>query len=264
MEDNDEVVKDVSKGLEYIRGHEEISNVLLTGGDPLLMSTGKLEKILRPLRAIDHVRIIRIGTKMPALNPYRILDDPELPEVISRYSTGTRRIYIVVHFNHPRELTDVAIEGLHQLRRTGALIVNQTPLLRGINDDPFVMSELFNELSFIGVAPYYVFQCRPTLGNKMFSVPVEWAYKTFEQARMNGSGLAKRARFVMSHATGKIEVIGLTKKHVYFKYHRAHEDEMKSCFLVYERNPKAHWLDDYDEAVEMFQLDNPFAAEPVK
>ena len=164
MDDNDEVVKDVSDGIAYIREHPEISNVLLTGGDPLIMSTGKLEKVISQLRDIDHVQIIRIGTKMPAFNPMRITEDASLLEMISKYSTDDKRIYIMAHFNHPRELTDVAIAGLGLLQRAGAVTVNQTPLIAGINDDPQVLSELFNKLSYIGVPPYYVFQCRPTPG----------------------------------------------------------------------------------------------------
>lgn len=258
MADNDEVVKDVSAGIEYIKRHKEMNNVLLTGGDPLVMSTGKLGNIIGKLRDIEHVKIIRIGTKMPAFNPYRIINDPSLPSLVRKYSAGDKRIYFIVHFNHPRELTDVAVEGLAVLMRAGAILVNQTPLIAGVNDDPFVLSELFNKLSFIGVPPYYVFQCRPTLGNKTFSVPLERAYEIFEQGRMKGSGLARRARFVMSHATGKIEVVGLTRDFIHFKYLRAHYDEDNSRFLVFERNPDAHWFDDYDEAADVYAIDNPF------
>jgi lysine 2,3-aminomutase len=256
MDGNDEVVRDVSRGLRYIREHEEISNVLLTGGDPLIISTSRLERVIRPLRDIEHVRIIRIGTKMPAFNPMRITNDPSLLEMIARYSSFDRRIYIMAHFNHPVELTDVAIEGLGLLQQAGATVVNQTPMIAGINDDPAVLSELFNKLSYIGVPPYYVFQCRPTEGNRTFSVPVERAYEIFEQARMNGSGLAKRARLVMSHRTGKIEIVGMTETNIFFKYLRAADDADSSRFIVCERNPEAHWFDDY-EVFETSGLENP-------
>ena len=82
--------------------------MLLTGGDPLLMSTRKLEAILAPLREIDHVQIIRLGSKMPAFNPYRVIDDPKLQDLLSRHSTREKRIYVMAHFNVPEELTDVA------------------------------------------------------------------------------------------------------------------------------------------------------------
>jgi len=258
MDDNDEVVKDVSDGVEYIRRHPEISNVLLTGGDPLIMSTGRLERIIAQLREIDHVQIIRIGTKMPAFNPYRVINDPSLLDMIRKYSTFDRRIYIMAHFNHPVELSDVAVEGLGLLQQAGAILINQTPMIAGVNDDPHVLSDLFNKLSYIGVPPYYVFQCRPTEGNKTYSVPLERAYEIFEQARMNSSGLAKRARLVMSHRTGKIEIVGLTESHVIFKYLRAHDDDHSSSLFVFERDPQAHWFDDYDEATHVWELDNPY------
>ncbi len=256
MDDNDEVVKDVTEGVEYIRQHEEISNVLLTGGDPLILCTTKLGEIISRLREIDHVQIIRIGTKMPVFNPYRITEDPSLLEMIERYSTFEKRIYVMVHTNHPAELTDIAIEGLGLLQKAGAVTVNQTPLIAGVNDDPMVLSELFNKLSYIGVPPYYVFQCRPTQGNRIFSVPVERSYEIFEEARAKSSGLAKRARLVMSHTTGKVETVGLTDTHIFFKYIRAHRDSDNSRFLIFERNPNAYWFDDYEEAVQIDALSN--------
>jgi lysine 2,3-aminomutase len=247
MDDNDEVVNDITEGLNYIREHQEITNVLLTGGDPLVMSTNKLENIIRSIREIDHVRIIRIGTKMPAFSPARILNDPSLLEMIERYTSNTKKIYIMLHFNHRRELADASIEGINRLQKAGAITVNQTPLIRGINDDPLVLSKLFDEMSFIGVPSYYVFQCRPTLGNKSYSVPLEEAYEIFVGSLARGSGLAKRARFVMSHTTGKIEVVGMTGEHIFFRYHQSVDPENNSSFMSFKRNPNAHWFDDYEE-----------------
>ncbi len=254
MNVNDEVTKDISEGLEYIRTHKEINNVLLTGGDPLILSTSKLEHIIRQVREIDHVRIIRIGTKVPAFNPFRISKDPSLLDMISKYSTAEKKIYIMAHFNHSRELTPEAVEGLNLLMQAGAIVVNQTPLIKGVNDDPRVLAELFNSLSFIGVPPYYVFLCRPTLGNLTYAVPVEDGYKIFEEARSMCSGLAKRARLVMSHETGKIEVLGLSEEQIFFKYMRAADSEDSSRLLAFGRNPDAFWYDDYEEAEEEFSL----------
>ncbi len=245
MDENDEVTKDISEGLRYIREHREISNVLLTGGDPLIMSTSKLAPIIEKLRQVDHVQIIRIGTKIPAFNPFRIIDDPSLLEMIQKYSTDEKKIYIMAHFNHPRELTGEAIKGLNLLMRAGAIVVNQTPLIRGVNDDPDILSKLFNKLSYIGVPPYYVFLCRPTLGNEPYALPVEKGYQIFENARKKCSGLAKRARLVMSHETGKVEVLAVTRDKVYFKYLRAAHPDNGIRFLEFPRNPDAFWLDDY-------------------
>ena len=248
MDDNDEVVKDVTQGVDYIRAHPEITNVLLTGGDPLIMSTSKLEPIIAKLREIPHVKIIRIGTKMPAFNPQRILGDPSLWKMLETYSTPEGRIYIMAHFNHPVELTALAREGLNTLHKHGAIIINQTPLIRGVNDSTEVLLRLFKELSFMGVPPYYVFQCRPTEGNGAYSAPLEQAYQIFTEAQNRCSGLAKRARFSMSHVTGKIEIAGLTENQVVFKYHRAADTRNTGRVMLFRRNPEAHWFDDYEEA----------------
>ncbi len=258
IKDNDEVATDVSEGLDYIRQHKKITNVLLTGGDPLLLSTKKLSKIVSRLRDMEHVKIVRIGTKIPAFNPYRILNDPSLLEMIEKFSTMEKKIYIMAHFNHPRELTPQAIEAMNLLQKAGAVTVNQTPLIKGVNDKPEILSELFRELSFIGVPPYYVFQNRPTLGNYSYAVPLERAYEIFEQARMHTSGLGKRARFVMSHEKGKVEVVGKTENYIFMRFHRAADPTEKSKFIVAKCNPNAYWLDDYDEIVEEYQLENPF------
>lgn len=247
MDDNDEVVRDISGGLDYIREHTEISNVLLTGGDPLILSTERLESIVARLWEIEHVRIIRIGTKMPAFNPARILRDSKLPGMFEKFRDPARRIYVMAHFNHPRELTALAAEGLSLLLRAGATVVNQTPILAGVNDSAETLAALFERLSHMGVPPYYVFQCRPTLGNKPYSVPVERAFEIFTQAQARCSGLAKSARFVMSHSSGKIEVVGKADGLVYMKCHRSPDPSAAGRFFAFKSNPDAHWFDDYDE-----------------
>lgn len=245
LKGNQETVRNATKDIQYIQKHKEISNVLLTGGDPLLMSTAKLEPILDKLAAIKHVRIVRIGSKMTAFNPYRILKDPSLLELFARIVDNGTQLYLMNHFNHPRELTDVAREALKKLASVGVMLTNQTPMIKGINDDPKVLSELFNQLSFLGIPPYYVFQCRPTKGNLMYSVPLEQAYRNFIEAWRNSSGLARRARFVMSHQSGKMEVTGLTKGHIIFRYHRAPDPRNDGKIIICRRNPRGYWFDDF-------------------
>jgi lysine 2,3-aminomutase len=245
-----EYLRDFSGALDYIKQHPEVTNVLVTGGDPLVLNTSKLEEILHEISMIEHVRIIRLGTKMPAFNPYRIVDDPELLELIGSYSNGSGKIYIMTHFIHPRELTDVAVKSVDMLQRAGAIIANQMPLIKGVNTDYQVLAELLDKLSFIGATPYYIFQCRPALGNKGYTVPIEQGYEIIEQAKTLVSGLAKRARFVMSHTRGKIEILGKTEDSVYFKFQRAANDPESGRFLVFTSNPNAYWLDDYAEMKE--------------
>lgn len=251
MDENDEVSLDISEGLEYIAQHPEINNVLLTGGDPLLMATRRLRSIFERLREIEHVKIIRIGSKMPAFNPWRVLNDPALLETISEFSQGDRRIYIMAHFDHPRELTEGAEEGIQALLKAGAIVVNQCPIIQGVNDDAEVLRTMFERLSFIGAPQYYLFQGRPTAGNKPYEVPIVRGYFLFEEAKRKLSGLAKRARFSMSHDSGKIEIIAVDDQHIYMKYHRALDPADEGRFMVFKRNDDAYWLDQLELVGEL-------------
>jgi lysine 2,3-aminomutase len=259
MEGSADISLDVSEGLAYIARHPEVTNVLLTGGDPLRLSTPRLVSIMEALAAIPHVGIIRIGTKMPAFNPWRILGDPDLLEAIRANSGLRRRIYVITHFDHPRELTRPATEAVAALLDAGAICANQCPLIRGINDRPDALVELFRELSFMGCPPYYVFQCRPTVGNKPYAVPITEAFGIFDEARKDVSGLAKRARFVLSHETGKIEVLAVDAERIYMRYHRARDPEQEGRFLVFRRDDQAYWLDDLQPFEE--RLQSPIAPE---
>jgi L-lysine 2,3-aminomutase len=190
---------------------------------------------------------------MLAYNPYRILNDQYLLHVLSRYSTPEKRIYLMAHFNNPRELTDISIQAAEALRKARVIVVNQTPILNGINDEPEILTTLFRKLSFAGISPYYVFQCRPTTGNHLFQVPVEQSYEILQKSWQACSGLAKRARFVMSHATGKIEVVGKTAEHVFMRYHQAAEMADIGRFMIFHADPLARWFDDYRHALTDFE-----------
>mgnify|MGYP001180970915 CR=1 FL=1 len=155
---------------------------------------------------------------------------------------------MVASTTHPRHLTNAAVEAVSRLQKAGAVMANQSPLLRGINDDPAVLAELWRRLSFIGNTPYYFFQCRPAVGNRMFTVPIEEGYEIVEQAKACVSGLAKRVRYAMSHSSGKIEIVGMSAGRVYMKYHRAAGEDDNGRILVFRSNPNACWLDDYREA----------------
>ena len=254
MNDNDDASFDYTLGLEYIKEHEEITNVLLTGGDPMIMSTRRLEAIFSDVSAVPHVRIIRIGTKMVAFNPFRILDDPDLLKLIDEYTSAGTQIYIMNHFDHPRELTAEAREALRLLLNAGAGIVNQCPIIRGVNDNPKTFASLFRELSFLACPPYYVFQGRPTAGNEPYEVPIVEGWQIVLEAKRHVSGLAKRARFVMSHATGKIEICGIDDQHIDMVYHRAHNKEDFGEMIIAMRDDEAYWLD------QLFVISGPASA----
>jgi len=262
MDDNDETTNDISKGIEYIRAHPEVTNVLLTGGDPLLMSTRRLIEIFEALRAIPHVRIIRIGSKMPAFDPWRVLTDEKLLDAFRAFSTPRNRIYLMAHFDHPRELTNVAVEGIDTCIRNGVICVNQCPLIKGVNDDPDVLAELWQELAWIGCPPYYLFQGRPTAGNEPYEVPLVRGWDIYREAMRRGSGLARRARYVMSHASGKVEILGVDEANIYLRYHRAKDPAKRGELMVYKRDDNAYWLDQLepvdDVVSQRFVLESRF------
>lgn len=238
-----EAMSDVQQGIDYIKEHPEISNVLLTGGDSLILDTGKIEMILRQLREIEHVKIIRFGSKIPVFNPMRIYEDPRLLEVIRTYSTPEKRIYIMAHINHPREITSEAKQGFQALHDAGAIVVNQTPVLKGINDDPAVLGELLDKLSWAGVTPYYFFVNRPVAGNRDFVLSLEEVYRIVEEAKGRTSGLGKRVRLVMSHTSGKIEIMAIENGKAYLKYHQSREGQYGS-FMILDCPQDASWFDD--------------------
>lgn len=244
MRGNEEVANDLSEGIRYIAEHPEVTNVLVSGGDPLLMSTRRLRSLIEGLRAIPHVRIIRIGSKMPAFDPFRILDDAELLDLFRAHSTPRNRIYLMTHFDHPRELTEEAVAAIDAVIRNGVICANQCPLIAGINDDPEVLAELYRELSFIGCPPYYLFQCRPTVGNEPYAVPLVRGWQVFREALRRGSGLARRPRYVMSHALGKIEIVGVEDEDILLRFHRAKNPAHLGKLMRYVRDDSAFWLDD--------------------
>lgn len=234
---------DPQPGLDYIRHHKEITNVLLTGGDSLMLTTKKLGYILDQLNEIEHVNIIRLGSKLPAYYPMRIYEDEALLDLIKTYSTSQKQIYMMSHINHPKELTPEAIKAFDELKKAGAIVLNQTPILKGINDNPLVLAELLNKLSYIGVNPYYFFINRPVAGNYEFVLPLEQVYQIVEQAKAKTSGIGKRVRLVMSHSSGKIEILAIEKRKAYLKYHQSKEGNYGEVMIL-DCPPSAAWFDD--------------------
>ncbi|MBG9735049.1 KamA family radical SAM protein [Paenibacillus alvei] len=241
--DVQEAMSDVNPGISYIAEHPEINNVLLTGGDSLILATPKLRKILQRLRDIPHVKIIRLGSKLPVFNPMRIYEDELLLETIREFSTPDHRIYVMAHINHPREITEEAKRGFQALHDAGAIVVNQTPVLRGINDDAEVLGELLDKLSWAGVTPYYFFINRPVAGNSEFVLSLKEAYQLVEEAKAKTSGLGKRVRLSMSHTSGKIEILAIENGKAFLKYHQSREGNYGK-FMMLDCPDDAAWFDD--------------------
>jgi lysine 2,3-aminomutase len=243
----EEIVKRFEDAAEYIEKHEEINNVLISGGDPLVLSNKVIERFLELLTRIDHLSFIRFGSRTPVTLPSR-LSDPDLLSLFKKHSQIDRRLYVVTQFNHPREITLQSISAVNNLLKAGVLVSNQTVLLRGVNDDPETLATLMNSLVSIGVAPYYVFQCRPVKRVKgHFQVPIFEGVRIVEKAKADCNGHSKRFKYVMSHKTGKIEILGVIDGEVYFKYHEA--KNRKNLGMMFKRrvDEKAGWLDDFTQ-----------------
>jgi len=241
---NQEIMRRFNKAVDYIKAHKEINNVLISGGDPFVLPTNIIKKFLKKLSAIPHLDFIRFGTRTLVVFPDRILSDPELLNVLKKYSKKDKRIYIVTHYNHPREITERSRKAVDKLLKAGVIINNQTVLLKGVNDYPDTLAELQNGLVAIGVNPYYVFQCRPVKRADHFQIPFFHGCHVTEEAKKQLNGHSKRFKYMMSHKSGKIEILGIMGKYIYFKYHQAKNPKNLGKIFKRKVNRSAAWLDD--------------------
>ncbi len=172
----------IEKCIDYVRHHPEVRDVLLSGGDCLMVSDEDLEYIIAQLRAIPHVEIVRLGSRTPVVCPQRIT--PELCAMLAKYHP----IWLNTHFNHPNELTDEAAAACARLANAGIPLGNQSVLLAGVNDCVHVMKKLVNGLVKIRVRPYYIYCCDPSLGLGHFRTPVSKGIELIEALRGHTSG----------------------------------------------------------------------------
>ncbi|MFW9802362.1 MAG: KamA family radical SAM protein [Candidatus Thorarchaeota archaeon] len=243
-----EVLRDVDAAVAYIMEHEEINNVLITGGDPFTLNTTRIGTLLEALSDIPHLDFIRFGSRVPVTYPKRILDDDELIELLREYSEKSRRLFVVTQYNHPREVTKESIAAINRLMSAGIVVNNQTVLLKGVNDNPAVLAGLQNKLVSIRVNPYYVFQCRPVARvKKTFQVPLYDGHGIIEDAKKLLNGHSKRFRYIMSHPTGKIEILGIMNGRFLFKYQQAKNSGDQERIFTRELDKDATWLDDLKE-----------------
>jgi len=177
-------MRQLESAFKYLEQHTEIRDVIMSGGDPLMLTDTMLEKILARLRQIPHIEIIRLGTKMPCVLPQRIT--PKLVEMIKKYHP----IYINTHFNHPWEITEESTKACSLLADAGCPVSNQAVLMKGVNDDPEVMKELFIKLLKIRVRPYYLYMADETKGANHFRTSLDKGLEIMYALRGNTSGLA--------------------------------------------------------------------------
>lgn len=177
-------MKYLQDGIDYIAQHPEIRDVILSGGDPLMLTDVLLERVLKGLREIPHVEIIRLGTKMPCVLPQRVT--PKLCKILRKYHP----IYVNTHFNHPWEITPEAKRACEMLVDAGIPVGNQSVLMKGVNDDAAVMLELVRKLLAMRVRPYYLYQADVTRGTNYFRTPVSKGLEIMDNLRGHTSGLA--------------------------------------------------------------------------
>jgi len=176
--------RDVDRGIEYIKSRPEIRDVLLSGGDPFILPTLHLERIIRKVREIDHVQVIRVGTRTPVVMPQRITD--QLVKMLKKYHP----VWVNTHFNHPREFTADSVRALAKLADAGIPLGNQTVLLRGINDCHVIIKKLVHLLVKNRVRPYYLYQCDLSRGIEHFRTPVAKGIEIMEALIGHTSGFA--------------------------------------------------------------------------
>ena len=241
--------------LGYLREHEEITDVLFTGGDPMTMSADVLARYVEPLLGpgYEHIETIRFGTKMLSYWPYRVLtddDSSEFLELLQRIVSAGKHLAVMAHFSHPRELETLAAQAaIGRLRDSGAVIRAQAPLIRHVNDDPDIWAAMWRAQVGLGVVPYYMFVERDTGPKDYFSVPLASAVEIHREATAQVSGLARTARGpVMSAHPGKVVVDGTVEvgRRRYFSLRLLQARAPEWCgrpFLA-EFDPEATWLSD--------------------
>ena len=199
----DAVSRDDERMIEYVRSHPEIRDVIVSGGDPLTLPYAKLRYFLENLKAIKHVDVVRIGTRVPVTLPQKLYD-PELVDLLA----SAEKIWIQTHFNHPREITPEVARVCKSLLRAGMPINNHTVLLKGVNDDVATMRNLMRALLRVKVRPYYLFHCDPVIGAGHFRTSVLKGLEIMEGLRGHMSGLGVPTYVVDSpHGGGKIPIM---------------------------------------------------------
>lgn len=245
--------------ISYLKQNPEITDVLITGGDPLVMKAGILARYIDAIIKADlpQIKTIRIGTKSLSFWPYRYLSDPDSKELLDTFKRVTDagiHLAVMAHFNHPQELsTDAVKEAVQLIRATGAQIRTQSPLLRHINNDAAAWAAMWRKQVDMGIIPYYMFMSRDTGAHSYFGVTIQEALDIFNGAYREVSGICRTVRGPsMSAGPGKIQVAGtatVNGEKVYvmnFIQGRVPEWVGQPFFAKYD--PNAQWIDDLEPA----------------
>lgn len=257
----------------YLKRHSEVTDLLFTGGDPMVMKTKHLKAYLEPLLEpeFDHIQTIRIGTKALTFWPHRFLgaeDAGELIDLLQRMVQAGKHVAVMAHYNHWKELdTDAAREAIRSIRSTGAQIRAQGPLIAHINDDPDVWAKMWKMQVKLGIIPYYMFVERDTGARGYFEVPLERAWEIYREAMQKVSGLARTARGPsMSASPGKVEIQGVTEingeKVFALRFIQGRNPDWVQRPFFAKYNPEATWLHHLEPAFgeEKFFFEDEYEA----
>ena len=247
--------REVEPLVRYIRANREITNVIITGGDPMVMKTSVLRRYVEPLLdpSLDQIDTIRIGTKAPGYWPQRFVTDDDADDLLSLFEevrAAGRHLALMAHYSHPRELsTPIAERALLRIQSAGASVRCQAPLIRHVNDDPGVWAELWRRQVQLGAIPYYMFVERDTGPKRYFEVPLARALAIFEEAYRGVSGLGRTVRGPsMSALPGKILVDGTIELHgeelFVLKFLQARDPAWVGRPFFARFDPKATWIDE--------------------
>ncbi len=252
--------KEADAFVGYLHEHPEVTDVLFTGGDPLVMSTAILRRYIEPLLApeLAHVQNIRIGSKAPAYWPHRFVTDRDADDLMRLFEEVTdagRQLALMAHFSHPRELsTEIARTAMRRVRATGAVVRCQAPLIRHVNDDADAWARLWQDEVRLGLVPYYMFVERDTGPKHYFEVPLARAYRIFSAAYGQVSGLGRTVRGPSMSATpGKVLIDGITavgeEKLFVLKVIQGRDPEWVNRIFFAKFDPQAAWLSELEPAL---------------
>ncbi|WP_225729321.1 MULTISPECIES: KamA family radical SAM protein [unclassified Nocardia] len=242
----------IDRLVSYVTSHPEITSVLITGGDAMIMNESVLRRYVDPLLRIEQLESIRIGTKSLAYWPQKFIGDPDADDMLrlfERVRAAGKNLAFMAHFTHPRELEPPSVaEAMRRITDTGATIRTQSPLIRSINDDPLIWETMWRSQIRLGAVPYYLFVERDTGPRDYFAVPLTRAYEIFRDAYKNVSGLARTVRGPSMSATpGKVCVDGLVEVNgeQVFQLHfiQARDPELVNRPFFAKYDPAAVWLD---------------------
>ena len=250
---------DVDRITDYLGRHREVTSVLITGGDPMIMGAGVLRRYIEPLLGpgLEHVESIRIGSKSLAYWPQRFVTDPDADDTLRLFEqvvASGRTLAFMAHFSHPRELEPAVVaDAVRRIRATGAMVRTQAPLIRTINDDAGTWSGMWRTQVRMGMIPYYMFVERDTGPQDYFAVPLSAAYQIFSDAYRSVSGLARTVRGPSMSATpGKVCVDGITELagQKVFVLHmiQARDPSLVGKPFFARFDPAATWISDLEPA----------------